>query len=105
MGATSNHAHRLLCCIVKRRLLKEVWYTKLSLYLISFGVDYTSGPGPVWDYTTIQLAQLTGNPVKMGNARIKVSSAKRANSAHLITNAPEVIYSGKQSIPISATDT
>ena len=48
---------------------------------------------------------IAGKPVKMGNAMIKVSSAKRANSAHLITNALEVIYSGKQSIPILATDT
>ena len=53
---------------------------------------------------TIHLAQLAGNQVKMGYAGIKVSSAKRANSAHLITNAPEVIYSGKQSIPVLATD-
>ena len=75
------------------------------LNLISFGADYTSGAGPVWDYTTIQLTRLAGNPVKMGNVGIKVSSAKRANSAPLITNAQEVIYSGKQSIPILATDT
>ena len=47
---------------------------------------------------------IAGKPVKMGNAMIKVSSAKRTNSAHLITNALEVIYSGKQSIPILATD-
>ena len=72
--------------------------------MISFGADYTSRAGPVWDYMTIQLAQLAGNSVKMGNVGIKVSSAKRANSAHLITNAPEVIYSGKQSIPILAND-
>ena len=105
VGATSNHAHRLLWRIVKRELLKEVLYTKLILNLISFRADYTSGGGPVWDYTTIQLTLLAGNPVKMGNVGIKVSSAKRANSAHLITNAPEVIYSCKQSIPILATDT
>ena len=92
VGATLNHAHRLLCRIVKRGLLKEVWYTKLILHLISSGADYTSGAGPVWDYTTIQLARFAGNPVKMGNVGIKVRSAKRANSAHLITNAPEVIY-------------
>ena len=86
--------------------MKKVWYTKLILHLTSFGADYTSGAGPVWDYTTrIQLARLAGNPVKMGNVGIKVSSAKRTNSAHLITNAPYVIYSDKQSIPILETDT
>ena len=89
MGTSSNHAHRILCSIVKRRLLKKVWYTKLILHLTFFGADYTSGAGPVWDYTTrIQLARLAGNPVKMGNVGIKVSSAKRTNLAHLITNAP-----------------
>ena len=70
MGATSNHAHRLLCGIVKRGLLEEVWYqAKLILHLIFFGADYTSGTGSVWDYMTIQhsiqLARLAGNPVKL----------------------------------------
>ena len=47
-----------------------------------------------------------GNPVKMGNAGIKVSSAKRANSAHLTTIALEVIYPGKvNTVPTLATDT
>ena len=40
MGTTSNHAHRLLCSIVKRGLLKEVWYQARSiLHLISFGAS------------------------------------------------------------------
>ena len=47
-----------------------VLYTKLILHLIFFGANYTSGAGPVWDYMTIQLARLAGNPVKMNNAGI-----------------------------------
>ena len=40
MGTTSNHAHRLLCSIVKRGLLREVWYqAKSILDLISFSAS------------------------------------------------------------------
>ena len=84
MGTSSNHAHRILCSIVKRRLLKKVWYTKIILHLTSFGADYTSGAGPVWDCTTrIQLARLAGNPVKRW-VMLGSKSARQSEPTRLI---------------------